>query len=594
LNQHVHQPVSDPTGTLPLQKKFRRAFDARWNSLKKMIPDAIAARTDAINMITHSMLTGDDSIKAFQNWFDEALRIVVLGGNGTWSMSYVRAAGDHGIYRTKSMLPAYAMPEVDRVPLLQSMCIAEMQGIMEAVSQQAVRTFANGLLLKQSTSAISRDIQRILDTTGKRRTAMLSSFMCVRTFSATTLDTFRAANVLLVGTVPERIALPSPIRDAKAKPPFNHGGLVADAKKKKKIPQNLVEVLTAGDNKVCPICEDISEEGPYTLAEAEGLVPAHINCRCAFIPWVPRVKPFDALLLDKKDKLGHGSYKKGETPFIKPEDKKSKNSGLPNDEDARWNDGTFADYVRKEGKNNALYLSYNKDLRTQGYTPVTPEKFVDRVENEGLRPAVHEGKIIGWVQTEHKKAAQGRVVESKSDKTLQSEKQFKDLFNQSLKTKMTAEQKRAVENYTTGQYKRINGALRQGKELREVVGNDEDVSPKHVQLMLDDMFKKTALAREIKTIRKISPTLYKKMVAGDTYLDKAFVSTTTDTDGLAEEVFDKEGTYKSVHIVLPKGAKALPIAHISSAPDENEVLINRGSKFKVVKTKDSITLRWIK
>ena len=45
-----------------------------------------------------------------------------------------------------------------------------------------------------------------------------------------------------------------------------------------------VEVLTAGDEKVCRQCQDISEEGPYTLAEAHDLIPAHPNCRCAFIP----------------------------------------------------------------------------------------------------------------------------------------------------------------------------------------------------------------------------------------------------------------------------------------------------------------------
>jgi ADP-ribose pyrophosphatase YjhB (NUDIX family) len=45
-----------------------------------------------------------------------------------------------------------------------------------------------------------------------------------------------------------------------------------------------VDVLTAGDNDVCIVCEDISDEGPYDLDEAEGLIPAHPWCRCAFVP----------------------------------------------------------------------------------------------------------------------------------------------------------------------------------------------------------------------------------------------------------------------------------------------------------------------
>ena len=47
----------------------------------------------------------------------------------------------------------------------------------------------------------------------------------------------------------------------------------------------LVNVLTAGDDRVCQDCEDIAADGPYELAEARDLIPAHPNCRCAFIPF---------------------------------------------------------------------------------------------------------------------------------------------------------------------------------------------------------------------------------------------------------------------------------------------------------------------
>jgi hypothetical protein len=45
-----------------------------------------------------------------------------------------------------------------------------------------------------------------------------------------------------------------------------------------------VDVVTAGDNDVCIICEDISDDGPYELDEAEELIPAHPFCRCSFVP----------------------------------------------------------------------------------------------------------------------------------------------------------------------------------------------------------------------------------------------------------------------------------------------------------------------
>lgn len=45
-----------------------------------------------------------------------------------------------------------------------------------------------------------------------------------------------------------------------------------------------VNVLTAGDDRVCQVCQDLSEEGPYSLLEAWGMLPAHFDCRCAFVP----------------------------------------------------------------------------------------------------------------------------------------------------------------------------------------------------------------------------------------------------------------------------------------------------------------------
>jgi hypothetical protein len=55
-----------------------------------------------------------------------------------------------------------------------------------------------------------------------------------------------------------------------------------------------VNVLTAGDDRVCPICEDLEGGGPYDLDTALSLIPAHPNCRCALIPADDEVDVGDA------------------------------------------------------------------------------------------------------------------------------------------------------------------------------------------------------------------------------------------------------------------------------------------------------------
>jgi hypothetical protein len=47
--------------------------------------------------------------------------------------------------------------------------------------------------------------------------------------------------------------------------------------------RKLVTIVTAGDDRVCPICEDL-EGITYTVEEASSVIPAHPNCRCAFVP----------------------------------------------------------------------------------------------------------------------------------------------------------------------------------------------------------------------------------------------------------------------------------------------------------------------
>ncbi len=45
-----------------------------------------------------------------------------------------------------------------------------------------------------------------------------------------------------------------------------------------------VNVLTAGDNKVCNVCQGLADNGPYDLDEAQTILPAHPNCRCSWVP----------------------------------------------------------------------------------------------------------------------------------------------------------------------------------------------------------------------------------------------------------------------------------------------------------------------
>ena len=46
----------------------------------------------------------------------------------------------------------------------------------------------------------------------------------------------------------------------------------------------LVDVLTMHDERVCQDCIDIENNNPYTIQEAENLLPVHPRCRCVYKP----------------------------------------------------------------------------------------------------------------------------------------------------------------------------------------------------------------------------------------------------------------------------------------------------------------------
>jgi SPP1 gp7 family putative phage head morphogenesis protein len=45
----------------------------------------------------------------------------------------------------------------------------------------------------------------------------------------------------------------------------------------------MAEWITAGDDRVCDLCQDL-EGVVMTITEARGTIPRHVNCRCAWIP----------------------------------------------------------------------------------------------------------------------------------------------------------------------------------------------------------------------------------------------------------------------------------------------------------------------
>jgi hypothetical protein len=216
--------------------------------------------------------------------------------------------------------------------------MSEVTGIANETIRRALRLIGDAVERKTSPEILMRDLRIVLEKVTKLRLNMLVNTAVVRAVNAGKLVAYKDQGVKQVGVNPEWMPVPH-VHDAKkikagdievyeweSETAFllrcmeevgneSQCQLVWDleaadraaarkkaatrktaakkkaAKKKSKSkkglfsPPVLVNVLTSGDDRVCDDCNDIAAEGPYDIDTAQGLIPSHPNCRCAFVPF---------------------------------------------------------------------------------------------------------------------------------------------------------------------------------------------------------------------------------------------------------------------------------------------------------------------
>lgn len=291
--------MSDPTGTLPLRKMLKGTLRLRWQKLrilaKQIIMDHDLLQLNAAGLMpvkVPAVNNGGTKIQAFQRWFDNGLNTIVLGGDGSVMRPMLNAAYAQGVSFAAKQLGRRVMSgdAQHKMDLMFQLAVTELQGIIEAVSQQAAREVAAGLVLNKSAKQIVAAVQAIIDSVGVVRTSAMVDVLVISEFNQAALDCYEAAKIKQVGIVAEAKAKAKATTDAfgsrigrKIAPGIR---TIQRIKKQEKAVEALgnVNVVTAGDDDVCPICEDIADNGPYSINEARSLIPAHPHCRCAFVP----------------------------------------------------------------------------------------------------------------------------------------------------------------------------------------------------------------------------------------------------------------------------------------------------------------------
>lgn len=301
----VHDAVGrvDPTGTGMIRRRFESEMKRRFNALKNLIKTAIiemdvlgigqssgvekrlqAAMFNRVFKPTE-MAMGDavpstrafafarrsDQVAAFMEWLREEQARGILGiargaairqsADQSWMNIYIDTAYQKGIRDASNKMRSsgakineswvsggFNRPiHADRVGLIYTRAYQDLRGITEAMSQKVSRSLALGIAEGRGPLDIARAILAEIDGITRSRAIVLARTEVIGAHAEASLNTYKEAGV---------------------------EGVEVEA-----------EFRTAGDDRVCPECEELEGE-TYDIEEARGVIPVHPQCRCA---WLPKV-----------------------------------------------------------------------------------------------------------------------------------------------------------------------------------------------------------------------------------------------------------------------------------------------------------------
>ena len=276
----------DPTRSLQLRARFVADAVRRLEQLKRWIRESVVDQDCFGLQETPLVLAAarprqfafrQDSEKAsaFMEWLREQEALGILetttgtplevGSPRPWVTTYVRSAYQKGLAQGRQDVRAAGVDvpsfeelpggiagvmnqpfHADRVALLYTRVFEDLKGVTSAMSAAINRELAQAMVEGIGPYEMARRLTKQVDGVGMVRARTIARTETIRAHNEAALSEYDAASVILGTEIKQ-------------------------------------QWWTALDERVCPVC------GPrhakvYTREEGVGLLPAHPNCRCAWLP----------------------------------------------------------------------------------------------------------------------------------------------------------------------------------------------------------------------------------------------------------------------------------------------------------------------
>jgi len=277
---HAHAK-QDPTKTLTTRRRFESDVVRRFKNLRRAILKQIIELEGCGNLGEPIRNRGqfdfprsDEKVSAFMEWLRQQQQAGDIdlvqperprmgAVDRRWANVYIDSAYQQGIRRARAelkkqgidvpddtepsqVLKGFNNPvHADRVGLIYTRVYSDLKGITDEMDKQISRVLAQGIAEGLNPREMARQIVERVDKIGITRARTLARTETVRAHHQANIQEFKNAGIEEVEVV--------------------------------------AEWVTAGDDRVCPICEPLNGK-LFTIDAAEGLLPRHPQCRCVVTP----------------------------------------------------------------------------------------------------------------------------------------------------------------------------------------------------------------------------------------------------------------------------------------------------------------------
>jgi len=295
----------DPTRSAGLRRQGRAMGNRRVFDLHRQL--RITLQDNDVSGLRQNETT-PDSMKQFaltpeyrlanSEFMVRGLVTKALESPPDWLRGLIEQAVQKGIDQVSQEMRS-ALDRLDAAAVasfLAGIARLDIENVSNETQRRMLLLVVRAIETQASPEALMREVRKTLEKVTRARLILLINMAVVRAVNAGKLFAYAESGVKQVGIDVEWL----PGKHVHDAAPILAAMQLAARRKRKAAKERriareraeanerlqalkVVEVLTAGDDRVCEICQDIAAGGPYEVGTALSLIPAHPNCRCAFV-----------------------------------------------------------------------------------------------------------------------------------------------------------------------------------------------------------------------------------------------------------------------------------------------------------------------